>query len=173
MEVGCVPPDLRQLDQRETELLVCGVFSDERPLQGAAGLIGWRLAGMLDRLLETGFFGGEADETLLVPGKPRLSAEKLVFVGLGPRSGFDLARAERALVRVVTVARELDVRSMIVEVPGRHVEAIDTEAGVDALLATLTALGARVDRVTLIESAAAHNLVRDRVARARRLAARG
>ena len=45
MDVGCVPPDLRQLDAREAELLICGVFSDERPLHGVAGLVGWRLSG--------------------------------------------------------------------------------------------------------------------------------
>ncbi len=173
MDVESVPADLRQLDQREAELLVCGVFSDERPLRGVAGLVGWRLAGMLDRLLETGFYRGDADETLLVPGRPRLSVEKLVLVGLGPRSGYGLARAERAIERLVLAARELDVRSMIVEVPGRHVEAIDAEAGVDALLSAVSRLDARLDRLHLVESAAAHNLVRDRVARARRLAARG
>lgn len=173
MDVGCVPPDLRQLDAREAELLICGVFSDERPLHGVAGLVGWRLSGMIDRLLESGFYTGAPDETLLVPGKPRFCAEKIVLVGLGPRAGFDLQRAERAIERVVETTRGLDVRSMIVEVPGRHVEAIDAEAGVDALLSALARHGARLDRVTLVESAAAHNLVRDRVARARRLAARG
>ncbi|MCC6648785.1 MAG: leucyl aminopeptidase [Polyangiaceae bacterium] len=173
MEVSCVPPDLRQLDGRDAELLVCGVFSDERPLHGVAGLAGWRLAGMIDRLLESGFYGGAEGDALLLPGKPRLCAEKLVLIGLGARAGFSLARAERAIERLVAVARDLDVRSMIVEVPGRHVEAIDAEAGVDALLAALAAADARLDRVALVESAAAHNLVRDRVARARRLAARG
>lgn len=172
MDLGCAAPDLRQLDVRDSELLLCAVFSDERPVHGLAGLIGWRLAGMIDRLLETGFFSGDAGETLLVPGKPRLSAEKVVFVGLGPRATFDDARCEWAVDLMIGCAVGLDVRSIILEVPGRHVEAIDAESGVEAVLAAVARHEARLDRVTLVERSSAHKLVLDRVARQRRLAGR-
>lgn len=74
------------------------IAEDERPLQGLAGLVDWRLAGGLSRLiLAGGFVGRERERTLASPdGRTRV----LVF-GLGPsasitRDSLDMAASAAA-----------------------------------------------------------------------------
>ena len=75
-EVHFVEPDLRAIDTASAEVIACTMWSDERPMRGLAALLDWRLAGRLSALVKSGFMRGEADEVVLVPGRPYLSFEK-------------------------------------------------------------------------------------------------
>lgn len=79
MELHFVAPELRRLDEIPTEVLACSLFSDTLPPRGIAGLVSWRLAGRVERLLEGGFLTGQAGEVLLLPGRPRLTADKVLL----------------------------------------------------------------------------------------------
>ena len=50
VDLRFVAPDLRRLDEAGSEVVVCGVWKDQRPLTGLACLLDWRLAGRLSRL---------------------------------------------------------------------------------------------------------------------------
>ena len=65
------------------ESLCCFIAEDERPLQGAAGLIDWRLDGWLSQLLLQKQFVGKLGEHLLFPNDGRLSPAKTFAVGVG------------------------------------------------------------------------------------------
>jgi hypothetical protein len=54
----------------------------ERPLQGLAGLVDWRLCGALTRTLEDGLYAAAPDEALLLPTGGRLRAGRVVALGL-------------------------------------------------------------------------------------------
>ena len=69
-EVHFVEPDLRAIDTASAEVIACTMWSDERPMRGLAALLDWRLAGRLSALVKSGFMRGEADEVVLVPGRP-------------------------------------------------------------------------------------------------------
>lgn len=125
MELRYVLPELRALDDTPVDALACGIFADERPLSGLAQLIDWRMSGGLSALVRRGFFDGEADDALCMPGRPRLPCEKIVVLGLGHRADFDWSRFERALERMVHVLERLRSRRVIVELPGRRSGAID------------------------------------------------
>src|SRR5262249_17344054 len=77
-ELRFVPPELARLDEIDCEVLACTVWSDVRPSHGLAGLCDWRLGGRLSDLERRGLVTGALGEVVLVPGKPRLTFDKLL-----------------------------------------------------------------------------------------------
>jgi hypothetical protein len=72
---------LATLDVLEVDALAV-LVGPERPLQGLAGLVDWRLCGALSRTLQGGLYGGAPGEALLLPGGGRLAARRVVALGL-------------------------------------------------------------------------------------------
>lgn len=103
-EIRWVPNDLRALDDAPAELLVLTAFSDERPLEGLAGLIDWRLCGALSAWRMGGFSTGALGERILYPSAHRLAQERLLFVGLGRREEFRSDRAHAIAEAVLEAA---------------------------------------------------------------------
>ena len=81
MELRFVAPDLKNLDELDSEVLACAIWSDVRPSHGVAGLVDWRLAGRISALQRRGLVTGVEDEVVMIPGKPRLTFDKLVLFG--------------------------------------------------------------------------------------------
>ena len=95
---------LATLDALDVDALAV-LVGDERPLQGLAGLVDWRLAGALTRALLEGVYGAGPDEALLVPTAGRLPAPRVVVVGLPPERGeVGFAAAVGRLCKVATRA---------------------------------------------------------------------
>lgn len=138
IDLRFVAPDLRRLDESDAELVACGVFEDERPFRGLAGLLDWRLAGKLSRLAREGFVVGELGEAVLVPVRPRLPADKLLVVGLGKRKDFDVETYRRVLARTLDAIAGLSVKRAVVELPGRGAPALDAATSAQVLFETLT-----------------------------------
>lgn len=84
-----IPARIRNIALRDWDRLDCGnivvfVFSDVRPLAGAAGLLDWRLCGQISRLLTSRTFSGEADEdAVLLPVRGRLGTRRIFVLGMG------------------------------------------------------------------------------------------
>ena len=133
VDVRFVAPDLRRLDEASAEVVACGIYEDERPLRGLAGLLDWRLAGRLSRLAKESFLVGARDEALALPARPRLPFDKVIVVGLGPRKSFDEAGCKKALARILDAFAGLHVKKALVEIPGRGDDAITPEQAADAL----------------------------------------
>lgn len=124
MDHQFVARELSRLDEMSADALVCGVWSDERPFRGLAGLVDWRLAGRLSRLAQRGLITGALGEALCTPGRPRLPFDKVIVIGLGERAAFSTAEYEAALRRVLAMARDLLVRRLALELPGRATDAV-------------------------------------------------
>ncbi len=106
-------PGLAALDSLTGYDAVCILITeDERPLEGAAGFVDWRMGGALSRVLQTGFFVGSPGEKLLVPTDQTLAAPKLFAVGLGPRKGVTPLGAEHALAGAATMLTKAGVQSV-------------------------------------------------------------
>ncbi len=88
MDLRFTPPQLRKLDLSGTEVLVATLASDERPPQGLAGLLDYRMAGRVSRLMQRGFAEGKVGEVVLVPGRPKLPFDKVLLFGIGKRADF-------------------------------------------------------------------------------------
>lgn len=135
MDLRFTAPSLRKLDLLGTEVLVATLTSDERPPQGVAGLVDFRLAGQLSRLLQSGFATGENGEVLLLPGKPKLPFDKILLFGIGGRDAFDEAAFQRAVEKILSTLEGLRARTAVVELPGRHFSALPPERAASVLLA--------------------------------------
>ncbi len=75
--------DLAALDALDVDSLAVFV-GPERPLQGLAGWVDWRLCGALSHALRDGFYGGGEREALLLPSAGRVGAARVFFFGLPP-----------------------------------------------------------------------------------------
>lgn len=167
MDLRFIAPHLRRLDQAGTEVLAVCVPADERPPHGVAGLVDWRLAGRLCELMESGFVTGTLGEVVLVPGKPKLPFDKVLLFGIGPREEFT-ERVFRAVVdKMLATLEGLRARSAVVQLPGRHFEAISAERAADLLLEQAAGRSEH-DVWTLLEPADAQRAINQHVIQERR-----
>jgi len=137
VDLRFVAPDLRRLDEAGSEVVVCGVWKDERPLTGLACLLDWRLAGRLSRLAKQGFLVGDLGEVLVLPARPRLPFDKLLACGLGPRASFGEATFRTVLERILDALTGLSVKKAVIELPGRGDSGVEPEQAASILLDVL------------------------------------
>lgn len=140
IDLRFVAPDLRRLDEAASEVVVCGVWKDERPFTGLACLLDWRLAGRLSKLAKQGFLVGDVGEVLVLPARPRLPFDKLLACGLGPRATFDDEAFRTVLERILDALQGLSVKKAVIELPGRGVltnTRVDAEQAASILLDVL------------------------------------
>lgn len=172
MDLRFITPHLRRLDLAGTEVLVACLAQGERPPHGVAGLVDWRLSGRVSRLLLEGYATGQMGEVLLVPGKPKLPFDKVLFFGMGKPTDFS-ERVFRAVVdQILRTLEGLRARTAVVELPGRHLDAIAPERAADILLES--AGGKQEHDVwTLVEPAAAQRMVTAHMIQERRRVRQG
>lgn len=146
---------------------MAALASDERPPHGVAGLVDYRLAGRISRLLKTGFATGARDEVLLIPGKPKLPFDKIVLFGIGPRETFGEAVYQSTVEHILRTLEGLRARTAVVELPGRHFGALAPERAADILLESA---GTRRehDVWTLVEPGEAQRLITQHLVKERR-----
>jgi len=151
MDLQFVAPDLRKLDETPTEILISTLFQDERPPRGTTSLVSWRLAGRVDRLVESGFLTGALGEVVLIPGRPRLAADKVLLFGLGPGERFDWPVFESVTDHILRVLAGLCARTAVIELPGRHEQRLPPEQTTDRFLAAAATWGGLFDGFVLVE----------------------
>lgn len=134
MELRFTLPSLRKLDLLGAEVILSGVASDEQPPQGLSGLLDWRLAGRISRLIEAGFVTGQLLEVVLVPGKPKLPFDKVLLFGVGSRADFGEPVYRLVVEKMLATLEGLRARSAVVELPGRHFDGIRPDRAADILL---------------------------------------
>ena len=120
MKVRFVPPTLRGLDRLEADVLGVAIFTEDRPLQGVAGLADWRLNGQLSRLITEARFEGDFREKALLPCGHRVGAARLLMFGLGDPYGYDEARLSEAAVWMWDAFEGLRAPSVAMPIPGAH-----------------------------------------------------
>ena len=167
MDLRFTTPQLRQLDLSGTEVLVASLAADERPPHGVAGLVDWRLAGRISQLIQSGFAAGSVGEVLLVPGRPKLPFDKLLVFGVGAQRDFDEGVFRAVIDRILHTLEGLRARTAVVELPGRHFDALAPERAADILLERA---GGRPehDVWTLVEPAEAQRAITQHMIQERR-----
>lgn len=167
MDILYVRPTLDQLDLAGTEVLIAAIASNERPPHGLAGLVDWRLAGRLSRLIKQGFITGRVGEVTLVPGKPKLPFDKVLLFGVGSSEDFSEQVYRNLVPRILTTLEGLHARSAVVELPGRHFNGLAAEKAADIVL-ELSAERLEHDVWTLVESAEAQKTIEQHMIQQRR-----
>ncbi|MGK2945444.1 MAG: M17 family peptidase N-terminal domain-containing protein [Desulfuromonadales bacterium] len=85
-------------DSLPGESVVALYFTDQRPLEGPAALLDWRLDGQLTRMLLDGDVQGRAGEHVMLQNNGKLKASWVLFVGGGKWHGL-CQETHAALVR--------------------------------------------------------------------------
>jgi len=140
---------------------------DERPQHGAAGLVDWRLAGTVSRLIGEHFVTGRLGEVVMLPLRPKLPFDKALLFGLGNRDAFSDSAFREITSHMLKVMAGLCARTAVVELPGRHRSAIDAERATDILL-ELAGGRPEHDIWTLIEPTHDQKLITARMSEQRR-----
>jgi hypothetical protein len=154
MEIAVLPLELARWDQSPGgDLCVIPIFSDVRPLRGAAGLCDWRLNGHLSERLREERFSCERGERLLLPTR-RLPWRAVLALGLGASHDFDDQRFRDALDTAFAVMKGLGVATVAAALPGRDTGKVDPERAV-TLFREVAAERQHVTALTLMDTAAA------------------
>ncbi len=74
-------------DAMTGESVVALYFSDQKPVDGPAALLDWRLDGQLTRMLIDGQIRGRAGEHVMLQNNGKLKADWILFVGGGKWHG--------------------------------------------------------------------------------------
>jgi len=106
-----------KVDAQECDILVTGFFSDERPLEGSAGLIDWRLNGMLSRLLIEKKLTGEWKEITLIPTQGRIIPRMILLLGFGEVREYSYLRVRELSAQILETLKKLDARGLCVSLP--------------------------------------------------------
>ena len=85
-------------DSLPGESVVALYFSDQKPLEGPAALLDWRLNGQLTRMLLDGEVQGRAGEHVMLQNNGKFKADWILFVGGGKWHGL-CQETHAALVR--------------------------------------------------------------------------
>ena len=119
MNVAAHDANLQGLDSLEgVDALCLFVGEDDRPLPGSAGYVDWRLCGALSRVLQSGFFVGARDDSLLLPTDGRFPVPRIFVIGLGRRKGLDASSLGEALANAGKVLARAKVEAVALEIPG-------------------------------------------------------
>jgi hypothetical protein len=158
MEVGFLPIELARWDQAGGDLFAVCLWSDVRPLRGAAGLLDWRLNGKLSRWIQEGRLAGRAGEKTLVP-TTRIPWPTVLAIGLGASNEFSEARFFEALGCAFATMRGLGLQTAAMALPGRDTDRVTPERALELLLDAGRAEPA-VTKFTIIDTAPAVRLLR-------------
>lgn len=93
-------------DSLPGESVVALYFADQKPLEGPAALLDWRLDGQLSKMLIDGEVQGRAGEHVMLQNNGKLKADWILFVGGGKWYGL-CEETHASLVRhMLSVARQ-------------------------------------------------------------------
>lgn len=134
MKLSLLPLDLAKWDEVGKDALLLPLYTDERPLRGAAGLADWRLCGRLTRLLRSRRLAGARGETLMLPPGRRLGFGRLMLFGLGPSSGYGDDQLRKDVRWMREVAGKAGVRDFALEAPGRATGVIGARRALEVVL---------------------------------------
>lgn len=133
------------IDRIECEAVISYFFADERPLQGTAGWIDWRLDGCLSRLINSGKINGNFKEFILIGSQDMLCSPRIILVGLGNSAQFSLKRFTQISGEIRNVVQRMKLFHLATSLPGLHLIELDPSRAAEIFLVKM-AKGSGVKR---------------------------
>jgi len=157
--INFLPVDLQRWDADPGgDVLVVPIWSDVRPLRGAAGLLDWRLCGKVSQMLREGRVAGSVGEKLLLL-TGRVRWRPILGIGAGPSHAFGDGSCTAALDCALEAAHGLGTRQLALAIPGRDLDLVKPERAMQYLLESIEksrlAHGAWLERLTVIDASTA------------------
>ena len=153
--IAFLPIDLSRWDHGPGgDALVVPVWSDIRPLRGAAGLLDWRLCGRLSQMIRDGRVSGAPQEKLLLVTS-RVPWRRVLAVGVGVSTAFDEDAFRSTIDCSLQALRGIGAISVAMALPGRDIDLIRPDRAVRHFMAALAQSeetgGAWLERLTIID----------------------
>jgi hypothetical protein len=124
----------QEIDLQECDFLVCGFFSDERPLKGSIGLVDWRLNGRISRFLKDGKITGNWKETILIPSNGRILPRLILLYGLGSLRQYSYLRIREVTPSLLKTLHQLDASNICFSLPYHEDYNVDCGKLVEVLI---------------------------------------
>jgi len=163
--------DIRGLARLKVDGLALFLWSEQRPPTGTAGLVDWRLGGLLSQHLLSGWLRGALGETTLVPLPDGLGASILILSGLGEPETFDEKRFVQAMESTVRTIEILRLDRVALELPDRNRHGLGSAKVMDLFLRIIKDRKRGPREAILIEEGGAEREMRDVIERWERLEA--
>ncbi|MBM4352628.1 MAG: hypothetical protein FJ109_02355 [Deltaproteobacteria bacterium] len=150
------PMRLRELDAEKGDLLVLPLFEDDCPPSGLAGLVDWRMDGLISRIrvstlhpdqenphyrgLVLGPFAATQDEKLLFPPGRFLSFRMVMIYGLGKKQRYDGQRYREVVRNLLQTLSGMNASEVALQLPGWSIAGVPARRACDVLLTELVAM---------------------------------
>lgn len=159
-----LPVDLHRWDHGPGgDVLVIPIWSDVRPLRGAAGLLDWRLCGKISQMIREGRVSGSAGEKLLlVTG--RVPWRRILGVGAGPSEVFGDGACKATLQCAFEAAHGIGAERVAIAIPGRDIDLVKPDKAIHHLLEAVRmsqSQGTWLQQLTVIDAPVASKTMGD------------
>jgi len=125
--------ELGSIEQTASELIVVNLFEGVTEPGGATGAVDRALSGRIRELISWGDFKGKLNDSLLFYPGGDFPAKRVLVVGLGKQSEFDVDRARQAAATAARRARAIGVAELATIVHGAGAAGLEVEAAAQAL----------------------------------------
>jgi len=122
------------VDLQECDVLVSGLFQDERPLKGSSGWIDWRLNGMLSRFLMEKRMTGDWNETTLIPSHGRVIPRMILLLGLGKVKDYSYLRLRELSPYLLGTLKNLNAYHICIALPYEERYNVDCGKSAEVLI---------------------------------------
>ncbi len=106
-----------EVDFQECDVLVSGLFHDEKPLRGSCGWIDWRLNGRISHFLEEKRLTGDWGEITLIPSQGRLIPPFILLFGLGSVKEYSYLRVREIISHLLNPLKKLHTSQICFSLP--------------------------------------------------------
>lgn len=118
----------------EADCIVVNLFDGVTVPGGATGVVDRALGGAISDVIAAGDFTGEAGSCVMLYSHGRVTAPRVLVVGLGPAEQFDLHGVRRAAATAAkAAARTKGVKQMATVVHGSGIGGLDVQAATQAV----------------------------------------
>jgi hypothetical protein len=164
-QISFLPIDLGRWDNGPGgDAMVVPIWTDVRPLRGAAGLVDWRLCGRLSQVLREGRLAGTPGEKLLLVTN-RIRWRRVLAIGVGDRLEFSSASFRSAVDCSLQALRGIGASQVAIALPGRDIDIFPADEAVrqfvDAVADSEQGCGPWLDSVVLLDTPAASKVMGD------------
>jgi len=122
------------VDLQECDVLVSGLFQDERPLKGSSGWVDWRLNGMLSRFLIEKRLTGDWNETTLIPSYGRVIPGMILLLGLGKAKDYSYLRLRELSSHLLETLKNLNASHICLALPYDERYSVDCGKSAEVLI---------------------------------------
>ena len=122
------------ITEAAADLVIVNLFQGVTTPAGATGAVDAALGGAIQAAIAAGDFAGKTGETLLLYTHGKLPAPRVLIVGLGEATKFNLTAARNAAATAARRARDLGVRTAATIVHGAGIGGLESAVAANALV---------------------------------------